>query len=141
MLLSIPRAGQELSFHDKNLWLPCYRSMRLITFKKIPAERMLTEQPASKVLPMVESDFIAEQFPEHADLLQGLRTEDSEFDRICLDYQEIFTEIALLQHSNTPQQSRFLADLAETLADLRCSIETRIVEAQNMPQNCGKPGD
>ncbi len=80
----------------------------------------------AKALPMNDDEFFDAQFPGAAGLLRNLRAQDKEFDRICLDYQEMFAELARSPQRGAPLQPRYLADLAESLSDLRSSIETRL---------------
>ncbi len=76
---------------------------------------------------MSEDDFFAAQFPGTAQRLQELRVLDHEFDQICTDYHEVFTELAEGSKPTAISQTRYLADLAESLADLRNSIENRLL--------------
>lgn len=75
---------------------------------------------------MDEEDFFDAQFPGTSVLLRNMRAQDSEFDRICLDYQEMMTELAQSPLSDTGVRPRYLADLAETVTDLRSSIEAKL---------------
>ncbi|WP_170763668.1 hypothetical protein [Ruegeria lacuscaerulensis] len=76
---------------------------------------------------MSDDDFFAEQFPGTAQRLRELRACDEEFDQICADYQEVFAEMAEGSKTATVSQTRYLADLAESLSDLRNSIEMQLV--------------
>ncbi len=102
---------------------------------------MLIGQQLLNVLHMNEDEFFDAQFPNKAPLLRTLRTQDTEFDRICLDYQEIFVALSHSPPPGATRQLRYLADLAETLSDLRSSIETRISEHQTTPINVPNPED
>lgn len=75
---------------------------------------------------MTDDEFFESQFPGAPPLLKELRAGDREFDRICTDYKEVFAELALPPKPQTVPQMRYLADLAESLADLRCSIDARL---------------
>lgn len=72
---------------------------------------------------MTDDEFFETQFPEAGRLLRDLREKDQEFDRICRDYKEVFTELAAPPKSQSVPQMRYLADLAESLSDLRSSID------------------
>ncbi|CUK09206.1 hypothetical protein RUE5091_03149 [Ruegeria denitrificans] len=72
---------------------------------------------------MTDDDFFAAQFPGTAHQLQALRIQDKEFDQICADYHEVFHELALAPQSAGGTHARYLADLAESVSDLRNSIE------------------
>ncbi|MEX0306964.1 MAG: hypothetical protein AB3N12_06195 [Ruegeria sp.] len=75
---------------------------------------------------MDEEEFFDAQFPGASPLLRCLRTQDKEFDRICLDYQEMFAELARPPDPEVVLEPRYLADLAETISDLRSCIETKL---------------
>lgn len=75
---------------------------------------------------MTDDEFFESQFPEAGRLLQDLRAKDQEFDRICRDYKEVFAELAVPPRSQSVLQMRYLADLAESLSDLRSSIDGRL---------------
>ncbi|MEW2916206.1 hypothetical protein AB1A64_03960 [Ruegeria sp. ANG10] len=75
---------------------------------------------------MTDEDFFAAQFPGTAHQLQALRARDKEFDQICADYHEVFRELALAPQSASGTQARYLADLAESVSDLRNSIEVQL---------------
>ena len=75
---------------------------------------------------MSDDEFFAAQFPNTAQRLKELRACDEEFDQICADYQEMFLELAEGSETGAETQPRYLADLAESLSDLRNSIETRL---------------
>ncbi len=81
--------------------------------------------PADAVT-MTDDDFFAAQFPGAAHQLQALRARDKEFDQICADYHEVLRELALAPRSAGGTQARYLADLAESVSDLRSSIEKRL---------------
>ncbi|NVO58236.1 hypothetical protein HW561_20830 [Rhodobacteraceae bacterium B1Z28] len=72
---------------------------------------------------MTDDEFFDAHFPEAASLLQDLRAKDNEFDQICMDYRELFMEVAQLPQPAVTLHSRYLADLVESLSDLRTSIE------------------
>ncbi len=87
---------------------------------------------------MDEEEFFDAQFPGAAVLLRKMRAQDSEFDRICLDYQEMMTELAQPPLSDTGFRPRYLADLAETVSDLRSSIEAKLSDVPARPGNWTK---
>jgi len=76
---------------------------------------------------MSDDDFFAAQFPGTAQHLHKLRACDEEFDQICADYQEVFAELSEGSKVTAISQPRYLADLAESLSDLRRSIEARLL--------------
>ncbi|WP_170333901.1 hypothetical protein [Ruegeria arenilitoris] len=75
---------------------------------------------------MTEDAFFDAQFPGTAHRLRELRARDKEFDQICADYHEVFSELALAPQTAGSTQTRYLADLAESVSDLRNSIEKRL---------------
>ncbi|MTI02190.1 hypothetical protein [Roseibium sp. RKSG952] len=75
---------------------------------------------------MTEDEFFENQFPNAGRLLQHLRAKDQEFDRICRDYKQVFAELAAPAKSRSVPRMRYIADLAESLSDLRSSIEVRL---------------
>ncbi|WP_209599661.1 hypothetical protein [Ruegeria sp. HKCCSA071] len=75
---------------------------------------------------MTDDEFFESQFPEAGRLLQDLREKDQEFDLMCCDYKEVFAELAMPPKSESVLQMRYLADLAESLSDLRRSIDERL---------------
>ncbi|SLN24239.1 hypothetical protein [Ruegeria meonggei] len=75
---------------------------------------------------MTDDRFFAAQFPGAAKQLRALRAGDSEFDQICADYHEVYSELTLARTEAAMSQTRYLADLAESLSDLRTSIEKRL---------------
>ncbi|WP_209834534.1 hypothetical protein [Ruegeria sp. HKCCE3926] len=72
---------------------------------------------------MTDDEFFESQFPKAGRLLRNLREKDQEFDQICRDYKEVFAEMAMPPKSHSVLQMRYLADLAESLSDLRSSID------------------
>ncbi len=75
---------------------------------------------------MTDDDFFDAQFPGTAHRLRVMRTQDKEFDQICADYHEVFSELALAPQAIGLTQTRYLADLAESVSDLRSVIEKRL---------------
>lgn len=75
---------------------------------------------------MTDDEFFESQFPEAGRLLRDLREKDQEFDRMCRDYKEVFAELAMPPNSESVLQLRYLADLAESISDLRGSIEGQL---------------
>lgn len=75
---------------------------------------------------MKEADFLNTQFPGAAHLLHTLRASNKEFDQLCADYHEVFCELAQAPQSVNQTQARYIADLAESVSDLRNSIEKQL---------------
>ncbi|WP_170382005.1 hypothetical protein [Ruegeria atlantica] len=75
---------------------------------------------------MTDDEFFDAQFPGTAHRLRALRTQDTEFDQICVDYHEVFSDLALAPQATGQTQTRYLADLAESVSDLRNVIEKRL---------------
>lgn len=82
-----------------------------------------------KVLPMDDDEFFDAQFPGSAARLRELRAQDEEFDRICQEYLELFSELTRTRSSGSGTQLRYVADLAESLSDLRGSIDAKLQSA------------
>ena len=86
---------------------------------------------------MTEDAFFSAQFPGSAPRLEALRDRDKEFDQMCADYQEVFLELARGPQAVAGTQPRYLADLAESLADLRNSIERQLLAFDPAPDDAG----
>lgn len=75
---------------------------------------------------MKDDDVFDVHFPGAAMRLTRLRAADREFDEICRDYLDVFGELARGRGGETGLSPRYLADLAETLSDLRRDIQRRL---------------
>ncbi|WP_050602428.1 hypothetical protein [Ruegeria sp. 6PALISEP08] len=91
---------------------------------------------------MIDDDFFDAQFPKAVPLLKKMRAQDKEFDQICTDYLELFAELSKQPQAKEVPQSRYIADLAESLSDLRSTIEKRLaaqgVELADRSYNIGE---
>lgn len=75
---------------------------------------------------MKDDEVFDAHFPGALQRLQELRAEDAEFDAICSDYRDLFEELARLPGTEGAPPSRYIADLAESLSDLRGDIQDRL---------------
>ena len=75
---------------------------------------------------MIDDAFFEAQFPKAVPLLREICAKDAEFDRICSDYYDLFSELAQPRLSTGALPSQYIADLAESLSDLRNTIENRL---------------
>lgn len=75
---------------------------------------------------MKDDDVFEAHFPGALGRLQELRAEDVEFDTICKDYKDLYEELARLPRPEAGRPSRYIADLAESLSDLRGDIQMRL---------------
>jgi len=79
-----------------------------------------------KAQPMTDDEFFEAQFPGTVLSLQILRARNEEFDRVCREYREyreLFSELTQQSETGAEVKTRYLADLAECLSDLRSTIE------------------
>lgn len=76
---------------------------------------------------MTDNETIAAQFAAEATHVAALRRTDAGFDELCRDFLLLYHE--LIRRSGraaAAKDTRYVADLAESLADLRGEIETRL---------------
>ena len=78
---------------------------------------------------MDDDEFFDAQFPGSSARLPELRAQDQEFDRICQEFLELFSELTRTRASGSAAQLRYVADLAESLSDLRGSIDAKLQSA------------
>ncbi len=75
---------------------------------------------------MNDDDVLDQHFPGAAQRLSELRLNDQELDGICSDYLDLFDELSQAPRRKGDLTPRYLADLAESLSDLRHEIEVRL---------------
>ncbi|SMP16198.1 hypothetical protein SAMN06265373_10334 [Shimia sagamensis] len=75
---------------------------------------------------MTEDEILFLDFPSDFEMLCAARKSNKAFREACADFAAIKMEILRVSQQNKPNDERFLADLTESLEDLRQEIRTTL---------------